>query len=58
MTDIGRFRTVDVRDLARFVYGGNEARLKYDLRKPARARIDRGKDAFPGTQTVRGSSSR
>ena len=31
MTDIGRFRTVDVRDLARFVYGGNEARLKHDL---------------------------
>ena len=31
MKDIGRFRTVDVRDLARFVYSGNEARLKYDL---------------------------
>jgi len=25
MTDIGAFRTVDVRDLARFAYGGNEA---------------------------------
>src|ERR1700682_1062643 len=31
MRDIGTFRTVDVGDLARFVYGGNEARLKYDL---------------------------
>jgi len=31
MRDIGRFRTVDVRDLTRFVYGGDEARLKYDL---------------------------
>src|SRR5258708_39769080 len=31
MTDVGMFRTVDVRDLARFVYGGDEARLKYDL---------------------------
>ena len=31
MIDIGRFRTLDVRDLARFVYGGNETRLKYDL---------------------------
>ncbi len=31
MKDIGRFRTVDVRDLARSVYRGNEARLKYDL---------------------------
>jgi DNA-binding PadR family transcriptional regulator len=31
MRDIGTFRTVDARDLARFVYGGDEARLKYDL---------------------------
>jgi len=31
MGDIGTFRTVDVRDLGRFVYGGDEARLKYDL---------------------------
>jgi hypothetical protein len=31
MRDIGTFRTVDVRDLSRYVYGGNEARLKYDL---------------------------
>ena len=31
MIDIGRFRTVDVRDLARFVYGGDEGRLKADL---------------------------
>ncbi len=31
MKDIGTFRTVDVRDLARFVYAGDEARLKHDL---------------------------
>jgi hypothetical protein len=31
MTDIGTFRTVDVRDLARFAYGGNEAAMNYDL---------------------------
>jgi DNA-binding PadR family transcriptional regulator len=31
MTDIGKFRTIDVRDLAQFVYDGNHARLKYDL---------------------------
>jgi hypothetical protein len=31
MRDIGTFRTVDVRDLARFVYAGDEPRLKYDL---------------------------
>jgi hypothetical protein len=31
MRDIGTFRVVDARDLARFVYGGDEARVKYDL---------------------------
>ena len=31
LTDIGTFRTVDVRDLARFAYGGNEAAMNYDL---------------------------
>jgi DNA-binding PadR family transcriptional regulator len=31
MRDIGMFRTVDVRDLARFVYGGTESRTEYDL---------------------------
>jgi hypothetical protein len=31
MADIGRFRAVDVKDLARFAYQGDEARMKYDL---------------------------
>jgi hypothetical protein len=31
MTDIGMFRTVDVRDLARFVYRDSETRTNYDL---------------------------
>jgi hypothetical protein len=31
MVDIGRFRAIDVRDLAQFVYEGNETRVKYDL---------------------------
>jgi hypothetical protein len=31
MADIGRFRAVDVKDLARFAYQGNETRMKYDL---------------------------
>jgi hypothetical protein len=31
MKDIGTFRTVDVRDLARFIYDGDETRLKHDL---------------------------
>ncbi len=31
MADIGRFRAVDVKDLARFAYKGDEACAKYDL---------------------------
>ncbi len=31
MSEIGRFRAVDARDLTRFVYGGDERRAKYDL---------------------------
>jgi len=31
MTDIGRFRTVDVRDLSRFAYGDDEGRMKRDM---------------------------
>lgn len=31
MADIGRFRAVDVQDLARFAYQGDEAGMKYDL---------------------------
>src|SRR5260370_9431537 len=31
MRDIGTFRTVDVRDLGRFVYGGCEARLMCEI---------------------------
>jgi|HubBroStandDraft_6_1064221.scaffolds.fasta_scaffold38666_3 hypothetical protein len=32
MSDIGRFRTLDARDLARFAYGGNEPHMNQDLR--------------------------
>jgi len=31
MGEIGQFRTVDIQDLARFVYYGDQARMKYDL---------------------------
>lgn len=31
MADIGRFRAIDVHDLARFVYAGNETRMESDL---------------------------
>ena len=32
MSDIGRFRTLDAQDLARFAYGGAQARMNRDLR--------------------------
>jgi hypothetical protein len=31
MGEIGRFRTSDIQDLGRFVYRGDQARMKYDL---------------------------
>jgi hypothetical protein len=31
MIDIGRFRTIDVQDLARFVYRGDEAQMRQDI---------------------------
>lgn len=31
MADIGRFRTVDVRDLSRYAYGNDESRMKRDI---------------------------
>ena len=31
MSDIGRFRTVDIQDLSRFAYRGDEARMQQDL---------------------------
>ena len=32
MSDIGKFRTVDIKDLARFAYQDDEARMKQDIR--------------------------
>jgi hypothetical protein len=53
MTDIGRFRTVDVRDLARFVYGGNESRLKHDLRNLRAQGLIEEKTLFRAHRTAR-----
>jgi hypothetical protein len=33
MTDVGTFRTVDVQDLKRFAYAGDEGAMKHDLRE-------------------------
>jgi hypothetical protein len=53
MTDIGKFRTVDVRDLARFVYDGNEARLKYDLESLRAQGLIEEKTHFRAHRSVR-----
>jgi len=53
MTDIGRFRTVDVRDLARFVYGGDESRLKHDLSSLRAQGLVEEKTLFRAHRTAR-----
>jgi hypothetical protein len=53
MKDIGRFRTVDVRDLARSVYAGNERRLKYDLENLRRQGLVEEKTLFRAHKTSR-----
>jgi len=52
MSDIGRFRAVDARDLARFVYGGDGRRLN-TTRKPSQAGIDRGEDTSSRHRSAR-----
>src|SRR5260221_1554988 len=53
MRDIGTFRTVDVRDLSRFAYGGDEGRLEDDLPKPLARRLGAGKKPFPAHKSAR-----
>lgn len=53
MTDIGRLRTVDRRDLARFVYGGNETRMKHDLESLRTQGLVEDKTLFRAHRTPR-----
>lgn len=53
MKDIGTFRAIDVRDLARFVYGGEEARLKYDLESLRAQGLVEEKTMFRAHKTAR-----
>jgi len=46
MADIGRLRVVDVRDLARFVYSGNEARMRSDLKNLRKQGLIEQKDLY------------
>src|SRR5258707_1887477 len=48
MRDIGTFRTVDVSDLGRFVYGGDVARLRDHLPNPRPPPLVEEKKPFPG----------
>ena len=53
MTDLGKFRTIDVQDLARFVYGGNEKRLNCDLKKLRSQGLIQEKTLFRAHKTPR-----
>src|SRR5260370_36915896 len=48
MRDIGTFRTVDIRDLGRFVYGGDEGRRRERNATPGAAGVGGGKKPLPG----------
>jgi hypothetical protein len=53
MADIGRFRAVDVKDLARFAYQGDEARAKYDLENLRTQGLVEEKTFFRAHQSAR-----
>jgi DNA-binding PadR family transcriptional regulator len=53
MSDIGRFRTVDVQDLARFVYRGEEARMRRDIENLRRQGLVKEKTIFRAHKPAR-----
>lgn len=53
MRDIGTFRAVDASDLARFVYGGDEACLKYDLESLCAQGLVEKKTLYQAHRTAR-----
>jgi len=53
MSDIGRFRAVDVQDLARFVYAHNESRMSYDLENLRRQGLVEKKTMFRAHKPAR-----
>jgi hypothetical protein len=53
MADIGRFRAVDVKDVARFAYQGDEARAKYDLENLRAQGLVEEKTFFRAHQSAR-----
>jgi hypothetical protein len=53
MIDIGRFRIVDVRDLTRFVYGGDESHTRKDLGNLRRQGLIEEKTLFRAHKSAR-----
>ena len=53
MIDMGRFRTIDVRDLARFVYRGDASHMKQDLRSLRRQGLIEEKTVFRAHKPAR-----
>jgi hypothetical protein len=53
MGEIGRFRTVDIQDLARFVYRGDRARMEYDLENLRRQGLIEEKTLFRAHNSTR-----
>jgi hypothetical protein len=53
MTDIGRFRTVDVQDLSRFAYRGDAAHMRQDLESLRGQRLVEEKTVFRAHKSAR-----
>jgi hypothetical protein len=53
MSDIGTFRTVDVQDLARFAYDGDEARMRQDVEHLRQEGLVEQKTVFRAHKTPR-----
>lgn len=51
--EVGRFRTVDIQDLARFVYRGDQARMKHDLENLRRQGLIEEKTLFRAHKSTR-----
>jgi hypothetical protein len=53
MSDIGKFRTIDLNDLASFVYGGDQARMRRDIEHVGEHGLVEQKTVFRAHKTPR-----
>ena len=49
MSEIGKFRTVDIKDLVRFAYQDDDERMNQDIRSLRSQGIDTAENDLPGT---------